>query len=104
VDWVAISVLLILVAATVATIIGIRQNTWLPLSVYGFLAYALVVGQAGFFHSKPRLLLPALLVLLPAAFAAARARPSRATWWLVGYAAIGLWYGAYMVTVWRYAI
>ncbi|HZD97160.1 MAG TPA: mannosyltransferase family protein [Micromonosporaceae bacterium] len=104
VDWVAISVVLILIAATVALVIGARQNAWLPLTVYGVLAYALVVGQAGFFHSKPRLMLPVLLVLLPAAWAAGRARPSRAAWWLAGYALFGLWYGAYMITVWQYAI
>jgi Mannosyltransferase (PIG-V) len=103
-DWVAISVVLILIAATVALVIGVRQNAWLPLTVYGVLAYVLVVGQAGFFHSKPRLMLPVLLVLLPAAWAAGRARPGRAAWWLAGYALFGLWYGAYMITVWQYAI
>ena len=103
-DWVAISVVLILIAATVALVIGVRQNAWLPLTVYGLLAYVLVVGQAGFFHSKPRLLLPVLLVLVPAAWAAGRTRPGRAAWWLAGYALFGLWYGAYMITVWQYAI
>ncbi len=103
-DWVAISVVLILIAATVALVIGVRQNAWLPLTVYGVLAYVLVVGQAGFFHSKPRLMLPVLLVLLPAAWAAGRARPTRAAWWLAGYVLFGLWYGAYMITVWQYAI
>ena len=93
-DWVAISVVLILIAATVALVIGVRQNAWLPLTV----------GQAGFFHSKPRLMLPVLLVLLPAAWAAGRTRPGRAAWWLAGYALVGLWYGAYMITVWQYAI
>jgi hypothetical protein len=104
VDWVSISVMLILIIATVALAIGARQNAWLPLTVYGVLAYLLVVGQAGYFHSKPRLMLPVLVVLLPAAFAAGRARPVRATWWLIAYAAFGLWYGAYMITVWQYAI
>jgi len=46
----------------------------------------------------------AVLVLLPAAWAAGRARPGRAAWWLAGYALFGLWYGAYMITVWQYAI
>jgi hypothetical protein len=43
-------------------------------------------------------------VLLPAAWAAGRTRPGRAAWWLAGYALFGLWYGAYMITVWQYAI
>jgi hypothetical protein len=102
--WVAISVVLILIATTVALVIGIRRNAWLPLTVYGTLAWVLVIGQAGYFHSKPRLMLPVLLVLLPAAWAAGRARPSRAVWWLAAYALFGLWYGAYMITVWQYAI
>ena len=103
-DFVALSVVMILIVATVALAFGVRQNTWLPLTVYGVLAYLLVVGQAGYFHSKPRLLLPVLLILLPAAYSAARAKTWRASLWLAAYAAFGLWYGAYMITVWQYAI
>jgi len=103
-DFVALSVVMILIVATVALAFGVRQNTWLPLTVYGVLAYLLVVGQAGYFHSKPRLLLPVLLILLPAAYSAARAKTWRAALWLAAYAAFGLWYGAYMITVWQYAI
>jgi hypothetical protein len=83
---------------------AIRTNAWLPLSVYGVLAFGLAVGQAGYYHSKPRLLVPVLLLFLPAALAAARTRPWRATLWLTAFAAFGLWYGAYMITVWQYAI
>ena len=68
------------------------------------ISFVLVVGQAGFFHSKPRLLVPVLLVLMPAALAAGRARPRAAVLWLSAYAAFGLWFGAYMITVWHYAI
>jgi hypothetical protein len=64
----------------------------------------LVYGQAGFYHSKPRLLLPVLLILLPAAVAAARARPRVAVSALIAWSLFGLWYGAYMVAVWPYTI
>ncbi len=102
--WVAMSVVAILIAATVALVVSLRGQGWLPLRVYGVIAFILVVGQAGFYHSKPRLLVPALLLFVPAALAAGRARPRTAALWLSAYALFGLWYGAYMLTVWQYAI
>ena len=45
-----------------------------------------------------------LLVLLPAASRPDGPARGRAAWWLAGYALFGLWYGAYMITVWQYAI
>ncbi len=102
--WVAMSVVAILIAATVALIVSLRRRGWLPLQVYGVIAFVLVVGQAGFYHSKPRLLVPALLLFVPAAVAAARTRPRAAALWITAYALFGFWYGAYMLTVWQYAI
>ncbi len=103
--WVQVSVAIILVAAVVAAGFAVVRRAWPPLIVYGVLALALVVGQAGYYHSKPRLLLPVLLTLIPAAYAAGRARSSwTAAVGLVGYAAFGMWYGAYMITVWPYTI
>jgi hypothetical protein len=102
--WVAFSVVGMLLAATVALIIALVRKGWLPLTVYGVIAFVLVVGQAGFYHSKPRLFVPVLLLFVPAALAAARARPRHAALWLSAYALFGLWYGAYMITVWQYAI
>ncbi|HKT03229.1 MAG TPA: hypothetical protein VJT31_27185, partial [Rugosimonospora sp.] len=102
--WIQVSVALMLIAALVALALAARAGTWLPLSVYGILAFALVIGQAGYYHSKPRLLVPVLLLLFPAAFATARARTGTAVLGLTLYAAFGLWYGAYMVTVWPYTI
>ncbi|TMM33183.1 MAG: hypothetical protein E6F99_25000 [Actinobacteria bacterium] len=101
--WVQVSVALILLAAVVATLFAVRR-AWPPIVVYGLLALVLVVGQAGYYHSKPRLLLPVLLTLLPAAYAAAKARPATVTLGVVGYSVFGLWYGAYMITVWTYTI
>jgi hypothetical protein len=102
--WVALSVAFILIAATVALVLALTGPGWTPLRVYGVIAFVLVVGQAGFYHSKPRLLVPVLLILVPAAIAAGRAKPRTAALWLCGYALFGLWYGAYMITVWKYAI
>jgi hypothetical protein len=103
--WVQMSVAFILIAAVVAAILAVRRRgVWPPLVVYGLLVLGLVVGQAGYYHSKPRLLIPALLTLLPAGYAAARARMSAAVLGLTAYALFGLWYGAYMITVWPFTV
>jgi hypothetical protein len=93
-----------LAAATVAVWLAFERRVWPPLVVYGLVGMALVLGQAGYYHSKPRLLVPVLLTLVPAALALGRARPRTAVTVLVGFGFFGLWYGAYMITVWRYAI
>ena len=102
--WVQVSVALILLAALAAAGVALAQRPWPPLAVYGVLAMILVYGQAGFYHSKPRLLLPVLLTLLPAATAAARARPKVAVLAIGAWALFGLWYGAYLVVVWPYTL
>jgi hypothetical protein len=102
--WVPVSVALILLAALVAAGVALAGRPWLPLAVYGVLAMVLVYGQAGFYHSKPRLLLPVLLTLLPAVIAAARARTRVAILSITAWAAFGLWYGAYLVVVWPYTL
>jgi hypothetical protein len=102
--WVPMSVALILLVALVAAVVALRGRPWLPLAVYGVIAMVLVYGQAGFYHSKPRLLLPVLLTLLPAVIAAARARPRVAVLSIAAWAAFGLWYGAYLVVVWPYTL
>lgn len=102
--WVPVSVAVILLAAPVAAGIALAGRPWAPLSVYGVIAMILVYGQAGFYHSKPRLLLPVLLTLLPAAIAAGRARPRVAALSITAWALFGLWYGAYLVVVWPYTL
>jgi hypothetical protein len=102
--WVPVSVALILLVALAAAGVALAGKPWLPLAVYGVVAMVLVYGQAGFYHSKPRLLLPVLLTLLPVAVAAARARPRVAVLSITAWAAFGLWYGAYLVAIWPYTL
>ncbi|MFF5080876.1 mannosyltransferase family protein [Actinoplanes sp. NPDC000266] len=102
--WVPISVAFILLAAAAAAWVALAGKPWPPLAVYGLIAMVLVYGQAGFYHSKPRLLVPVLLTLLPAAIAASRARPRVAILSIIAWAAFGLWYGAYLVAVWPYTL
>ena len=103
-EWVAVSVALLVIAALVAAVVTVTTRVWPPLVAYGLLALVLVLGQGGYYHSKPRLLVPVFTLLVPAAVALGRARGRSAVPVLVGWAAFGLWYGAYLVTVWRYAI
>lgn len=102
--WVQVSVALILIAAVAAAVVAVARRVWTPLLVYGLITLALVLGQNGFYHSKPRLLVPCLVILVPAAVAIGRTRPRTAAWVLGGYALFGMWYGAYLITVWRFAI
>jgi hypothetical protein len=83
---------------------AVTHRVWPPLLVYGLIALVLAVGQSGYYHSKPRLLVPVLVILVPLALALARARTRTAALVLAGYALFGLWYGAYLITVWRFAI
>jgi hypothetical protein len=102
--WIPVSMAIMLLVALAAAALALVRKPWAPLAVYGVVAMVLVYGQAGFYHSKPRLLVPVLLTLLPAAVAAARARPRVAVLSITAWAAFGLWYGAYMVTVWPYTL
>jgi hypothetical protein len=102
--WIPVSVALLLLAALAVAGVALADRPWLPLAVYGVLAMVLVYGQAGFYHSKPRLLLPVLLTLVPGVLAAARARPRVAVLSIGAWALFGLWYGAYLVVVWPYTL
>lgn len=103
-DWVAVSVVWLLLATVLLCALAVLQRVWWPLVGYGLLSVILVVGQAGFYHSKIRLLVPALVILVPLARVLARARTQVAFLVLIGYSLAGLWYGAHMITVWRFAI
>jgi hypothetical protein len=102
--WIQVSIAWFLIAVVALALIAIYQRVWLPLLTYGLIVLVLVLGQGGYYHSKPRLLVPALLILVPAAAAIGRAKTHTAALVLLGYSAFGLWYGAYLVTVWHYAI
>ncbi|SDT77595.1 hypothetical protein [Actinoplanes derwentensis] len=102
--WIPVSMAFLLLVALAAAGVALAQKPWLPLAVYGIVAMILVYGQAGFYHSKPRLLLPVLLTLLPAVVAASKARPRVAILSITAWALFGLWYGAYLVTVWPYTL
>ncbi|MGE6733111.1 hypothetical protein ACQKIP_19840, partial [Streptomyces sp. NPDC059900] len=74
---------------------GVRARQPLPLLVYTGIVVALALCAAGYFGSKPRLLLPAFPLLLPLAVALARLRTSRSALVLAGVAAASAVYGAF---------
>ena len=102
--WVQVSVAWMVIAVVVVAGVAIWQRVWPPLIVYGLIALVLVLGQAGYYHSKPRLLVPVLLILVPLAVAIGRAKAHTAALVLASYGAFGLWYGAYLVVVWPYTL
>ena len=76
-------------------VVGVRARQPLPLLVYSGIVVALALCAAGYFGSKPRLLLPAFPLLLPLAVALARVRTSRSALVLGGLAAASAVYGAF---------
>ncbi|MFD4479074.1 glycosyltransferase family 39 protein [Streptomyces sp. NPDC058471] len=76
-------------------VIGVRRKQPLPLLVYCGIVVALALCAAGYFGSKPRLLLPAFPLLLPLAVALARLRTPRSALVLGGVAVASAVYGAF---------
>jgi hypothetical protein len=102
--WVPVSVAVLLLAHLAAGLLACRRTTWPPLLAYGAMVIVLTLGQSNYYHCKLRLLTPALVFLIPAATALAKARLTTRVLTLAASALFGCWYGAYMLTTWRYAI
>ncbi|MGH4010992.1 MAG: hypothetical protein ACRDTH_23015 [Pseudonocardiaceae bacterium] len=80
-----------------------RSSAW-PLLVYAAVVLAMNLGASGVMNSKARLLLPALVLLLPVAIGLARRRTALVALTLTALTAFGAWFGSYALTVWPYAI
>ena len=102
--WVLVSTCVLLLSCMVATAVAWQRAAWPPFLIYGTGILLIALTQSNFQHSKLRLVIPALVYLVPAARALTRARPLAAVLLLTAGALFGSWYGAYMLTVWRYAI
>ncbi|MFD9910105.1 glycosyltransferase family 39 protein [Streptomyces sp. NPDC059063] len=76
-------------------VVGVRQCQPLPLLVYTGIVVALALCAAGYFGSKPRLLMPAFPLLFPLAVALARLRTPRSAAVLGGVAVLSAVYGAF---------
>ncbi|MGH3655337.1 MAG: mannosyltransferase family protein [Micromonosporaceae bacterium] len=102
--WVGVSTAVIIVVAGVAVLVALFERVWLPLALYGLFGFMMAVGSSGYYHSRPRMLVPVVLVLVPLAVALGRCRRRTAVLVLTSAVLLGCWYGAYMITVWPYTI
>jgi hypothetical protein len=93
---------------TVATVALVLVAVWerlpWPVLVYGTLVVVSIGLSSGLMMSRPRLLLPAFVLLVPAAIALARSRPFTQAWVIVAVVALSSWFGAHMLTVYPHAI
>lgn len=103
-EWVQLSTAVIVAGAAVLTLVALSERVWLPLSLYGVFGFLMAVGSSGYYHSRPRMLVPVVLLLFPLAIVLGRCRTRTGVVVLSGLTVLGCWYGAYMVTVWPYTI
>ena len=75
-----------------------------PVLLYGALVVASILLSSGLMMSRARLLLPAFVLLIPLAARLSRARPAVTGGVLVTIVAASSAFGAYMLTVFEYAI
>lgn len=72
-----------------------------PLLVYVLVLVVIAVGGSSYFASKPRFLLPAFPLLVPAALAMAKARPRTLAVTAGALAGLSFFYGTYLLAVAR---
>ncbi|MDJ0340383.1 glycosyltransferase family 39 protein [Streptomyces sp. H10-C2] len=92
-------VVLIAAAALLLLVLALLQRIPLPLAVYAVVLVVIALGGSHYFASKPRFLLPAFPLLIPAALALAKARPRTAAVAVAALAGLSFFYGTYLLTV-----
>ena len=95
------------VAVVAGALIGLavlaaRRET--VLLVYAAGTAVMALGSSSLMHAKPRFLLPAFTILVPAALALAKRRTGTVWWVCGGVSVASAWFGAFALTVWKYAI
>ncbi|GAA1482519.1 mannosyltransferase family protein [Gordonia sinesedis] len=99
---VATSWIMVITIVVVAVAIWARLP-W-PVLVYGTLVVASIVLSSGLMMSRPRLLLPAFVLLVPLAITLARAKAMAAVAVMVPIVVGSSWFGAHMLTVYPHAM
>jgi hypothetical protein len=99
-----LAVLLTLIGSLLLFVLAVRMRLPWPLLVYTAAVLITVWCSDGQIHSRVRLLLPALPLLLPVALGLARRRTTTAIAVVVAAALASAWFGGYALTIWRYAI
>ncbi|GAB3175252.1 hypothetical protein [Streptomyces incanus] len=87
--------LVVLLVAVPALVLLVLDRPPLPVLVYSLLLVIIAVGGSGYYASRPRFLLPAFPLLLPAALAMTRTRPRTATVMVAALAGVSFAYGVY---------
>ena len=89
----------IVAAAVILLALCITDRIPVALLAYCGVLMLIGIGGAGFFQCKPRFLMPAFPLLIPAAIALARARPRTAWVAVVSLAGFSFFYGTYLLTI-----
>lgn len=96
-SWIILATLVLIVVALWARL------PW-PVSTYGVLVVASIVLSSGLMMSRPRLLLPAFVLLVPLAIGLSRCRLRGALAALAPIVIGSAWFGAHMLTVYPHAM
>ncbi|MGZ4587480.1 MAG: mannosyltransferase family protein [Mycobacteriaceae bacterium] len=97
------SVLIVLAVLVLAVLSVVARLPW-PVLVYGVGVTVMAVTSNGLMPSKPRLLLPAVVLALPVAFGLADRRLGTQLAVGVGIVGASAWFGAYALVVYPYAM
>lgn len=97
------SVLIVLAGVGLAVLSLAARLPW-PVLLYGVGVTVMAVASDGLMPSKPRLLLPAIVLLLPFAAGLAKRRTGTVLAVCVAIVAASAWFGAYSLVVYPYAI
>ena len=103
-DFADLSVVGLLLASMVLMVIAWRSGMPWQVTVYGSLVLISLLGSGGLMMSRPRLLLPAFVLLIPVAVGLARRSKAAQAWTCVAVIAATCWYGGYMISVYPHAI
>jgi hypothetical protein len=90
---------LVLVAIALWVLAAGDRVPW-PLLVYSLVLLLMVLAGTEYYHAKARMLLPAVPLLLPVAYALAAARARTRVVVFVLLTALSAWYGVYLCLVW----
>lgn len=97
-------VLILLGAVALTAVSALSGRVPWPLVAYGAGIVAVTIGSDGMMASKPRMLVPAFVLLIPlAVWLAGRSRVT-AVAWTVTFVLFGSWFSAYSLTAWDYTI
>ncbi|MGV0341823.1 hypothetical protein [Corynebacterium mastitidis] len=103
--FLSVAVMIAAVAALALTWNGAPLRMWLPVWLFAAALSANILLSDGIMHSRPRLLLPAAIALVPLVLGWERRAGGRAlAWGLSAWVLVGAWFSAYMLAVFPWAI